>query len=104
MSETFQHENERPALGGGFDRQFGGTPDAHQTITVSSGPHIEEIPVAETTVGEIRRRFGSRFDIDPQSQAILDGHTVDNQTIVRAGQALMFAREAGEKGGRDELF
>lgn len=103
MSERIRQETEDLGHGGGFDRHFGDAPSPGQTVTVTSGPHVEEIPVTETTVGEIRRRFGSRFDIDPQSQAILDGHLVDNQTIVRAGQSLMFGRESGEKGGCNEL-
>jgi hypothetical protein len=49
-------------------------------------------------VGEIRRRFRDRFDLDPNSQAVLDGNDVGDDVVVRPGQALMFARRAGEKG------
>jgi len=69
-------------------------------VTVSSGPYLEQLPVGNMTTGEIRRRFADRFDIDPQAQAVLDGQVVGDETIVHAGQALMFTRRAGEKGGR----
>jgi hypothetical protein len=50
------------------------------------------------TVRQIRERFGDRLDIDPQSQAILDGNEVNETTVVRTGQLLTFVRKAGEKG------
>jgi hypothetical protein len=55
------------------------------------------------SVGEIRRRFRDRFDLDPHSQAVLDGHDVGDDVVVRAGQALMFVRRAGEKGAPAQL-
>jgi hypothetical protein len=83
-----------PGAAGLFDRNdtFG------QIVTVSSGPYLEQLPVGNSTVGEIRRRFADRFDIDPQAQAVLDGNVAGDDTVVRAGQALMFTRRAGEKG------
>jgi hypothetical protein len=59
---------------------------------------MERLPVGDLTVREIRLRFGDRFDIDPQSQAVLDGLEVDDNTRVSIGQALTFVRKAGEKG------
>jgi hypothetical protein len=50
------------------------------------------------SVGRIRVRYSDRFDIDAQSLAVLDGATVDDDTIVRAGQVLTFVRHSGEKG------
>jgi hypothetical protein len=50
------------------------------------------------TVAEIRTRFGDRLDIDPQSQAVVDGQEVDESTQVTIGQTLTFVRKAGEKG------
>jgi hypothetical protein len=67
-------------------------------VSVQHGVHGAMLPVAEMTVGEIRARFADHFDIDPRSQAQLDGRGVDNQTVVRAGQVLMFVRPSGEKG------
>ena len=68
-------------------------------VTVGSSPYSESVPVANMSVGEIRSRFRLRFDIDPQSQAVLDGdEIVDETTVVNASQVLTFIRRAGEKG------
>ena len=70
----------------------------HAMATVAAGPYSEQLPVANYTVGQIRARLGPRFDIDPQSQAVLDGRDVGDEEIVRAGQLLLFAHRVGEKG------
>ena len=67
-------------------------------VTVTHGPYCEDLPVGGMTVAQVRTRFSDRFDIDPSSQAIVDGHEVGDDTLVRSGQVLMFARRAGEKG------
>jgi hypothetical protein len=67
-------------------------------VTVNHGLHTEQLPVGNMTVGEIRARYRDRFDIDPQSHAVVDGVEVANDTVVRPGQMLMFMRRAGEKG------
>ena len=67
-------------------------------VTVSHGVHAETLPVGNMTVGAIRRRFGDRFDIDPRAQPEVDGREVDDDTVVRAGQMLLFAHHSGEKG------
>lgn len=74
------------------DNQDGGT------VTISVGPYIERLPVGGRTVAEIRHRFGQRFDIDERSEAIINGQNVSADTIVRAGETLMFIHKAGEKG------
>jgi hypothetical protein len=71
---------------------------ASTTAIVSHGHYSEELPVGGMNVGEIRARYRDRFDIDPRSQAVLDGNEVDNNTVVRPGQILIFSRKAGEKG------
>ena len=65
---------------------------------VTSGVYAEQIPVGGMSVGEIRRRYADRFDIDPRSQAVIDGQDVGDEVVVRAGQTLMFTHRAGEKG------
>jgi hypothetical protein len=83
---------------GNQDSFFTGTGDSEGTVMVSHGPYMERLPVGNMTVGEIRMRFGDRLDIDPQSQAVLDGQEVDEDIRVTIGQALAFVRKAGEKG------
>jgi hypothetical protein len=99
MSERTQPMAERRGgAPGDASSLFDAAPDCHLPVTVSSGPYIEQLPVGNLPVGEIRRRFRDRFDLDPHSQAVLDGHDVNDETIVRPGQDLMFPRRAGEKG------
>ncbi len=74
------------------------TGDTHAYVV--SGPYAEQLPVGGMSVGEIRRRYGDRFDLDPQSQAILDGNQADENATVQPGQMLMFIRRAGEKGSQ----
>jgi len=91
-----QREDQAPAgLGSIFDQ------NPHQPaglVTVSVGPYVERLPIGNSTVGEIRNRFRQRFDIDPRTLAVLDGHEVNNDTVVRTGQILMFVHPSGEKG------
>jgi hypothetical protein len=97
MSELIRPHTGRTGPAGGNAGLFD-TVSAPGQVTVSSGPYLEELPVGNSTVGEIRRRFADRFDIDPHAQAVLDGNVAGDDTVVRAGQALMFTRRAGEKG------
>ena len=88
-------ESRGPAPGGGI---FADSGSPGGTATVAAGLHHEQIPVANLTVGEIRRRYRDRFDIDPQSGAMIDGQEVDDDTILRDGQVLRFTHQAGRKG------
>jgi hypothetical protein len=97
MNERIRPYLERGGAGGGGGL-FDDNQPANQLVSVSSGPYLEQLPVGDSTVGEVRHRFADRLDIDPNAQAVLDGQPVDDQTRVRAGQALMFTRRAGEKG------
>jgi hypothetical protein len=77
---------------------FVGADDFEGTVMVSHGPYMERLPVGNMTVRDIRMRFGDRLDIDPRSQAVVDGQEVDESTCVTTGQVLTFVRKAGEKG------
>jgi hypothetical protein len=98
MNERTRPEQERHGAPGGAASLFDEAPDCQLPVTVSSGPYAEQLPVGNMSVGEIRRRFRDRFDLDPNSQAVLDGNDVADAVVVRPGQALMFTRRAGEKG------
>lgn len=99
MNERSREPREAPRGGpSGFDAIVGGSgPDAGN-VSVSHGVHNEPLPVGGSTVGEIRRLYGDRFDIPPGARAELDGEYVSDNTVVRAGQLLLFANHAGEKG------
>jgi hypothetical protein len=83
------------SIGGLFDDDEAPSPDL---VLVASAFHNERLPVINMTVGEIRARFADRFDLDPRSAAYIDSHAVGDDTVIRAGQALMFMHRAGEKG------
>jgi hypothetical protein len=89
-----QRQSQSP---GGGNADFSSTSDGG-LVTVSHGVHTEALPVANMTVSEIHTRFADRFDIDPESTALLDGNEVTGETIVQGSQLLMFVRKAGVKG------
>lgn len=90
-----RRETSRPAL---RNEDIFTESTAPETVLVSSGLHVEQFPVAGMSVAQIRRRLADRLDIDPESQAVVDGHFVSDETVVTAGQVLSFMRHAGEKG------
>lgn len=96
LERTHNTHRLRDSAGGGGD--FFAAPDGPETVTVSNGPYGENYPVAGMTVAQIRARLRDRLDIDPLSQAIVDGRDVDEDTVVLHGQALLFAHRASEKG------
>ena len=85
------------SLGGGGDL-LSAPDDAGGIVTISHVPHEERVAAAGMTVGQVRARYRDRFDIDPQSQAFIDGSAVNDDTVLRTGQNLMFMRHSGEKG------
>ncbi len=83
----------RPALGSVFDG-----PAPASLVTVSHGLHAQALPVGGMTVGQVRTRLRDLLDIDPESQAVLDGQDVDDSTVIRDARLLLFVRRAGDKG------
>ena len=98
MNEQNRPPQERGGGPPGLTSIFADDDAADVMVTVSSGQNRGQLPVGNSTIGEIRQRFRDRFAIDPQSQAFLDGHEAGEDAVVRAGQVLMFMRRAGEKG------
>ena len=99
MTELTQPTNrERTSTAGGLGSIFDDNREPGGLVTVAVGPYVERLPLGSSTVAQIRARFGLRFDIDPRTQAVLDGHEVGDDTVVRTGQVLMFVHKSGEKG------
>ncbi len=97
LERTRPRRQESPApTGGALCDIF--SDDDSGLVTVSHGLHTEQLPVGNLTIGQIRRRYGDRFDIDPHSQGQVDGREVGDDVVVRPGQLLLFVRPAGEKG------
>ena len=91
LNRTATQSRERPTSGGNF---FDAA-DNPDTVTVSNGPYGDNYPVAGMTVAQIRARLRDRLDIDPQSQAIVDGHDVGDEGVAvrmhRADDSAVFA-------------
>ena len=99
MNELLRPTRETHFGSGGAGMIFTDDEEASpQLVTVSSGPYAEHLPVGNMSVGEIRRRFRDRLDIDPRSVAVLDGRDVSDDVVVTAGQVLTFMHRAGERG------
>lgn len=102
MKEKKRTEKQKQAGGGGgsiFDNAPS-VPPVDQHVNVSCGPYAEQLPVVGMTVGEVRKRFADRMDIDPKAQAIVNGTAGGEDYILKAGEGLMFVKHAGEKGTR----
>ena len=65
---------------------------------ISPSGQREMLPVAGSTVGEIRRRLADRLNIDATAQAMVGNQTVGDDVVLRTGEYLLFRRAAGEKG------
>ena len=101
MNELTQPTHrERTSNAGGLGGIFDNNHESGGLVTVAVGPYVERLPLGNSSVAQIRARFGLRFDIDPRTQAVLDGHEVGDDTMVRTGQVLMFVHKSGEKGCR----
>ena len=98
MIERSRRQSERPTRPGSDNFFSTDAAPAPATAMVSHGPYAEALPVGGMTVLEIRRRFGDRLDIDPESIPIIDGEQATEDTVVSEGQSLIFTRRAGEKG------
>ena len=104
MSDEKKKKKERRARGSGGGPTglgnpfaFGGQPDGAMA-RVSAGIHMEQLPIAGRTIGEIRREFGSRWDLRPDSLAYVEGSPVGDDTVLAAGEMLIFGMRSGEKG------
>jgi hypothetical protein len=98
MTERQRTPAERgPSLGPGSPAPLG-APLADSLVALTVGPYGGQLPLAGRSVGEVRRRYGDRYDIAPQMQAFVDNAPVDDDTVLHAGQVLTFMHLSGEKG------
>lgn len=95
MKEKKRTEKENPIGGDGgsvFDNLTPGV------VHIGSGPYAEDLPVAGKTVGEIRQKYSDRYDINPQSVAIINGKPAGEDSVLMDRDTLLFIHHAGEKG------
>ena len=74
-------------------------PAAGGSVQVMWGAMSESLELADTSVGDAFRMLQAPFNIAPTVTALVNGDPVDGEHRLRAGDALEFARPAGEKGG-----
>lgn len=96
--------DELSRIGSSGDDPILGAADAGAMVNVVHIPYAERLPVGGMAVHEIRARLQDRLDIDPQSQAFVDGVASGDDTVLRAGQSLRFSRHSGEKGRRRLVY
>ena len=100
MRETDQigtRTRQRPGPAG-LGNIFGAGNRDRANATVSSGIHVEQLPVAGMSVGAIRERFASRLEITAETLGYISGRPVEEDTVVGEGEVLSFMRASGEKG------
>jgi hypothetical protein len=71
---------------------------ADGSVEVIHGVYAHSLSLAGMTVGQARAELEVRMNIDPDATAVVDGHQVPEDTILREGSVLNFVKHAGEKG------
>jgi hypothetical protein len=75
----------------------GATPAA--SVLVSSGIHRGHYPIAGLTVRAARRLLASHLNIDPAAVAVINGQTVDDDTVLSTEQGMLsFVKPSSLKG------
>ena len=100
MKELHRSPKLQTAGPGGLGSLFDDAEEERSSVLVNSGPFHEWLPVSGMTVGEVRSRFRDVLGLPPDSQAVLDGRDVADDTVIRTGQSLTFSNRVGEKGSR----
>lgn len=75
-----------------------GAPPA-ASVLVSSGIHRGHYPLAGLTVRAARRLLAPHLNIDPAAVAVINGQTVDDDTVLNAEQGMLsFVKPSSLKG------
>ena len=69
-------------------------------VNVSHGVYSHSHPLAGMTVRQARSALSERMNLPPDAVALVGGEEVGDDTVLQEGAALMFVRDAGEKGGQ----
>ena len=75
----------------------GGGPGAGNVEVIHS-VYAHTFPLSGMTVRQARDQLEDRLNIDPEAVASVDGRQAGDDTVLREGQVLTFARNIGEKG------
>jgi hypothetical protein len=83
---------------GGFPGD-GSHEDTGGTVHITWGALVDDLEVADMTVGEVQNLLQDAYNIAPDVQINVNGVEVTANTRLSAGDSLEFVRAAGEKGG-----
>ena len=75
-----------------------GTAVAEGQVEVVHGVYAHSLPINGMTVAQARDELAERLNIAPDALAVVDGHQVVDDTVLREGNVLNFVKPAGEKG------
>src|SRR5437899_8491226 len=67
-------------------------------VRVIAGADVQDLDLVGRTVADARAVAQAIFGVAPDALALLDGHHVDEHTVLGEGQLLEFVKHAGEKG------
>ncbi|OAI53242.1 hypothetical protein AYO44_04210 [Planctomycetaceae bacterium SCGC AG-212-F19] len=66
-------------------------------VEIIHGANQDYYAVAGRTVGYVRQVLGDVFSIPPDSESLIDGSTVQDDQLLRAGDCLEFIKASGRK-------
>jgi molybdopterin converting factor small subunit len=68
------------------------------TFTLFAGVERATIEADGATVGDVRDRFADAYNISTSANALVNGRTVEEDFVPKAGDELSFSKATGEKG------
>lgn len=98
MKEKAKPQAQKTHDGGGFGGPFDQVPSQGTDAVLKNGQYMEKLPIAGLTVGAVRTKYKSTYNIHDQSVSIINKKQVDDQTVINEGQTLTFIHKSGEKG------
>lgn len=83
-------------FGGGASEEVG---KAQKNCMISHGILMVEAPVEGMTIGQIRKEFAKKLNIDPEASGVVNSEVVDDSYVVGEGTLLLsFVKQAAMKG------
>ena len=67
-------------------------------VEIVHGAYSRSLPLAGSTIAEIREEAEEELGIPKDARPVVDGQEVDENYIIQADQTVTFVKHAGEKG------
>lgn len=68
-------------------------------VVVVYGRYAFNMPFVGMTVSQARRIMEEEIDLDPETEAVVDGEIADPSQVIQEDQILLFVKNSGEIGG-----